>query len=232
MRKTVTTDASLPPTLPRRLAAEAVGSFFLFATVVGSGIMGDTLSGGNDAVALLGNTLATGAMLYVLIVKLGPLSGAHFNAAVTLAFALRREIGARDAALYLIVQLAAGVLGVVAAHGMFDLPLLQASTKMRDGPGQWLSEAIATFGLLITILGTIRHRPASVPASVALYITAAYWFTASTSFANPTITLARSMTDSFAGIAPSSILPFILAQLVGAALAVLAAHWLFAPDSG
>ena len=228
----MSTDAALGPTLPRRLAAEAVGSFFLFATVVGSGIMGDTLSGGNDAVALLGNTLATGAMLYVLIVKLGPLSGAHFNAAVTLAFALRREIGARDAALYLIVQLAAGVLGVVAAHGMFDLPLLQASTKLRDGPGQWLSEAIATFGLLITILGTIRHRPASVPASVALYITAAYWFTASTSFANPTITLARSMTDSFAGIAPSSILPFILAQLVGAALAVLAAHWLFAPDSG
>ena len=192
--------------------------------------MGETLSGGNDAIALLGNTLATGAMLYVLIVKLGPLSGAHFNAAVTLAFALRREIGASDAALYLIVQLAAGVLGVIAAHAMFDQPLLQASTKLRDGTGQWLSEAIATFGLLITILGTIRHRAASVPASVALYITAAYWFTASTSFANPTITIARSLTDSFAGIAPSSVLPFILAQLAGAALAVLVTHWLFAPD--
>lgn len=225
----MTTDAAFSPTLARRLAAEALGSFFLFATVVGSGIMGAALSDGNDAIALLGNTLATGAMLYVLIVKLGPLSGAHFNAAVTLAFALRREIGARDAALYFVVQLAAGVLGVIAAHGMFDQPLLQASTRLRDGPGQMLSEAIATFGLLVTILGTVRHRPPSVPASVALYITAAYWFTASTSFANPTITVARSMTGSFAGIAPSSTLPFILAQLTGAALAVIVARWLFAP---
>ncbi len=218
------------PALARRLAAEAIGSFFLFAAVVGSGIMGAALSGGNDAIALLGNTLATGAMLYVLIVKLGPLSGAHFNAAVTLAFALRREIAPRDAFLYLIVQLGAGVFGVIAAHAMFDLPLLQASTKLREGPGQWLGETIATFGLLITILGTIRHRLASVPASVALYITAAYWFTSSTSFANPTITLARSLTDSFAGIAPSSVLPFILAQLAGAALAMLVTRWLFAPD--
>ncbi len=227
----MTTDAALAPSLARRLAAEAVGSFFLFATVVGSGIMGATLSDGNDAIALLGNTLATGAMLYVLIVKLGPLSGAHFNAAVTLTFLLRREIGARDAACYLIVQLAAGVLGVIAAHGMFDLPLLQASTRLRDGSGQMLSEAIATFGLLVTILGTIHHRPASVPASVALYIVAAYWFTASTSFANPTITVARSLTDSFAGIAPASVLPFILAQLAGAALALIVARWLFAPAS-
>ena len=229
MAERVTTDPR-QPVLSRRLAAEALGSFFLFATVVGSGIMGETLSGGNDAIALLGNTLATGAMLYVLIVKLGPLSGAHFNAAVTLAFAFRREIGARDAGLYLIVQLAAGTAGVVAAHGMFDQPLFQASATLRDGPGQWLSEAIATFGLLITILGTIRHRPASVPASVALYIGAAYWFTSSTSFANPTITIARSMTSSFAGIAPSSVPPFILAQLAGAALAVLVARWLFAPE--
>jgi glycerol uptake facilitator-like aquaporin len=226
----VTTDAALRPVLSRRLAAEAVGSFFLFATVVGSGIMGETLSGGNDALALLGNTLATGAMLYVLIVKLGPLSGAHFNAAVTLAFASRREIAARDAALYLAVQLAAGVIGVIAAHAMFDQPLLQVSQKLRDGPGQWVSEAIATFGLLITILGTIRHRAASVPASVALYITAAYWFTSSTSFANPTITIGRSLTDSFAGIAPPSVLPFLLAQLVGATLAILLARWLFAPE--
>ena len=217
------------PTLARRLTAEALGSFFLFATVVGSGIMAAALGDGNDAVALLGNTLATGAMLYVLIVKLGPLSGAHFNAAVTLAFALRREISARDALLYLVVQLAAGVLGVMAAHAMFDQPLLQASTRLRDGPGQMLSEAIATFGLLLTILGTVRHRPASVPASVALYITAAYWFTASTSFANPTITIARSLTDSFAGIAPSSVLPFICAEFAGAALAVFVARWLFAP---
>jgi glycerol uptake facilitator-like aquaporin len=192
--------------------------------------MGETLGGGNDALALLGNTLATGAMLYVLIVKLGPLSGAHFNSAVTLAFAHRREIAARDAALYLIVQLGAGILGVIAAHFMFDQSLLQSSSKLRDGPGQWLSEAIATFGLLITILGTIRHRPASVPASVALYIGAAYWFTSSTSFANPTITIARSLTDSFAGIAPASVLPFVLAQLAGAAVALLVARWLFAPN--
>jgi len=226
----VTVEATLVPTLPRRLAAEALGSFFLFATVIGSGIMGERLSGGNDAIALLGNTLATGAILYVLIVKLGSLSGAHFNAAVTLAFALRREIEARDALLYIIVQLGAGILGVFAAHVMFDLPILQSSDRLRSGPGQWLSEGIATFGLLITILGTIRHRPASVPASVALYITAAYWFTSSTSFANPTITIARSMTASFAGIAPSSVLPFILAQLVGAVLALVTARWLFAPD--
>ena len=227
----MTTDASRTPSLPRRLAAEALGSFFLFAAVVGSGIMGQSLSGGNDAIALLGNTLATGAMLYVLIVKLGLLSGSHFNAAVTLAFALRREIAPRDAAFYIVVQLTAGVLGVVAAHAMFDQPLLQASSKLRDGSGQWLSEGIATFGLLITILGTIRHRPASVPASVALYITAAYWFTSSTSFANPTITIARSLTGSFAGIAPSSVLPFILAQLAGAAFALLLARWLFDPHT-
>ena len=221
--------ASLSP-LARRLAAEALGSFFLFATVVGSGIMGTTLGGGNNGIALLGNSIATGAMLYVLIVKLGPLSGAHFNAAVTLAFALRREISARDATCYLAVQLTAGVLGVIAAHAMFDQPLLQASPHLRDGPGQWLSEMIATFGLLVTILGTIRHRAASVPASVALYITAAYWFTSSTSFANPTITIARSLTGSFAGIAPSSVAPFVLAQLAGAGLALLVSRWLFAPD--
>ena len=218
------------PPLGRRLAAEALGSFFLFAAVVGSGIMGSALGGGNDGIALLGNSIATGAMLYVLIVKLGPISGAHFNAAVTLAFALRREIAPRDAALYLAVQLAAGILGVIATHAMFDQPLLQQSPRLREGAGQWLSEAIATFGLLVTILGTIRHRAASVPASVALYIVAAYWFTSSTSFANPTITIARSLTDSFAGIAPASVLPFVFAQLAGAGLAVLVARWLFAPD--
>lgn len=220
------TDETLPP-LSRRLAAEAIGSFFLFATVVGSGIMGEATAGGNVALALLGNTLATGAILYVLIVKLGPVSGAHFNAVVTLAFAIRREVTPRDAAAYLAVQLLAGVAGVVAAHAMFDLPLLQASSKLRDGTGQWLGEAIATFGLLFTILGTIRHRPASVPASVALYIAAAYWFTSSTSFANPTITIARSLTDSFAGIAPSSVLPFIVAQLTGGLAALLLGRWLF-----
>lgn len=224
----MTSERAVP--LARRLGAEAVGSFFLFAAVVGSGIMGQALAGGNDALALLANSLATGAMLYVLIAKLGPVSGAHFNAAVTLAFALRREIAPRDAALYLLVQLAVGIAGVIAAHAMFALPLIETSTRLRDGPGQWLSEAIATFGLLFTILGTIRHRPASVPASVALYIGAAYWFTASTSFANPTITIARSLTDSFAGIAPGCVPGFVLAQLVGAGLALLIARWLFAPD--
>lgn len=224
----MSSDTPVRPTLARRLAAEALGSFFLFATVVGSGIMGTALSGGNDGIALLANALATGAMLFVLIVKLGPLSGAHFNAAVTIAFAARREIGARDALLYIAVQLAAGVLGVFAAHFMFDQPLLQSSLHRRGGAGQWLSEAIATFGLLLTILGTVRHRPAAVPASVALYIIAAYWFTASTSFANPTITVARSLTASFAGIAPADVAPFVLAQLAGAALAVALAHWLFA----
>lgn len=215
------------PTLARRLAAEAIGSFFLFATVVGSGIMGESLSGGNAAVALLGNTLATAAILYVLIVKLGPISGAHFNAAVTLAFAARRELPLKDASFYLAAQLTAGIIGVVAAHAMFDLPLLQWSSKARDGSGQWLGELIATLGLLLTILGTVRHRPASVPASVALYIGAAYWFTSSTSFANPTITIARSLTDSFAGIAPGCVPAFIAAQLFGAALAAIVARWLF-----
>ena len=226
----VTTERATTATLSRRLVAEAIGSFFLFATVIGSGIMGQTLAGGNVALALLGNTLATGAMLYVLIVKLGPISGAHFNAAVTLAFALRREITPRDAACYVIVQLAAGISGVFAAHAMFDLPVLQISDKLRDGPGQWLGEVIATFGLLLTILGTVRHRPASVPASVALYITAAYWFTSSTSFANPTITIARSFSDSFAGIAPGCVPAFIAAQLVGAGLALIVAKWMFAED--
>lgn len=223
------TDRSELPTLSRRLAAEAIGCFFLFATVVGSGIMGVTLAGGNDAIALLANAAATSAILYVLIVKLGPISGAHFNAAVTLVFAARREISLGVAAAYLVVQLAAGIAGVIAAHAMFDLPLLQMSSRLRDGPGQWLGEAIATFGLLVTILGTARHRPASVPASVALYIGAAYWFTSSTSFANPTITIARSLTGSFAGIAPTSVPDFILAQCVGAAAALLVARWLFAP---
>ena len=223
----MTTDPAPSAPLSRRLAAEALGSFFLFATVVGSGIMGEAVSGGNVGLALLGNTLATAAMLYVLIVKLGPVSGAHFNAAVTLAFALRREMTWRDAAAYLLVQLVAGIAGVIAAHAMFDLALLQVSDRMRDGPGQLLGEAIATCGLLLTMLGTARHRPASVPASVALYIGAAYWFTSSTSFANPTITIARSLTDSFAGIPPVCVPAFIAAQLAGGALALVVALWLF-----
>ncbi len=214
--------------LGRRLAAEGLGSFFLFATVIGSGIMAENLSGGNDAVALLGNTLATGAILFVLITMLGPISGAHMNPAVSLVAALRRELSWRDAATYLVVQLAFGILGAWAAHLMFELPILQLSVKARTGIGQWVSDAIATFGLILTILGTVRHRPEWVPASVALYITAAYWFTSSTSFANPAITVARSLSDSFAGIAPADVPFFIVSQLVGASAAAGVAAYLFA----
>ena len=215
------------PALARRLLAEGVGSFFLFAAVVGSGVMAAALAGGNDAVALLGNTLATGAMLFVLITMLGPLSGAHMNPAVTLVSAARRDLAWRDAAPYIAAQLGGGIVGVWSAHLMFDLPIIQFSTHARTGPGQWLSEAISTFGLILTILGTVRHRPAWVPASVGAYIMAAYWFTASTSFANPAITVARSLSDTFAGIAPADAPMFILAQLVGAALAALVARQLF-----
>ena len=219
------------PALGRRLAAEAIGSFFLFATVIGSGIMAATLSAGNDAVALLGNTLATGAMLFVLITMLGPISGAHMNPAVSLVAASRRELGWRDAAAYIAVQLAFGILGAWAAHWMFDLPALQVSVKPRTGVGQWLGEGIATFGLILTILGTVRYRPQAVAASVALYITAAYWFTSSTSFANPAITVARSLSDTFAGIAPAHVPMFLLAQLAGAAGAAAVARMLFDRDS-
>jgi glycerol uptake facilitator-like aquaporin len=213
--------------LARRVAAEGIGSFFLFATVIGSGIMAEGLAGGNVAVALLGNTLATGAMLFVLITMLGPISGAHMNPAVSLVAASRGELAWPDAAAYIAAQLAFGIVGAWAAHLMFDEPLLQFSAKARTGPGQWLGEAIATFGLILTILGTVRHRPQWVPASVALYITAAYWFTSSTSFANPAITVARSLSDSFSGIAPVDVPMFIAAQLAGAALAALTARSLF-----
>jgi glycerol uptake facilitator-like aquaporin len=216
--------------LPRRLTAEALGSFLFFATVIGSGIMAANLSGGNVALALLANTAATGAMLFVLITVLGPISGAHMNPAVSLVFASRGELPWRDAALYIAAQLVFGILGAWAAHMMFDLPVLQLSVKARTGLGQWLGEAIATFGLILTILGTVRHRPAWAPATVALYITAAYWFTSSTSFANPAITVARSLSDTFAGIAPRDVLPFIVAQLTGAAIAALTAAWLFRPE--
>lgn len=213
--------------LVRRMVAEGIGSFFLFTCVIGSGIMAQNLSGGNDAVALLGNTLATGAILFVLITVLGPISGAHMNPAVSLVAAARRELSWGDTMAYVAAQLTFGILGAWAAHLMFDLPTLQLSVKARTGLGQWVSEAIATFGLIITIIGTVRHRPASVPASVALYITAAYWFTSSTSFANPAITVARSLSDTFAGIAPNDVPMFVLAQLVGTCLGAVLSKALF-----
>ena len=217
--------------LTRRLAAEALGTALLLAVVVGSGIMGQRLSGGNDAIALLGNTLATGAALVVLITVLGPISGAHFNPVVTLVMAARREISARDTGLYIGTQLLGALLGVWMAHLMFEAPILQVSTKLRDGPAQVFSEAVATFGLLATILGVSRFRPQAVPAAVGLYITAAYWFTASTSFANPAVTLARSLTDTFAGIAPTSIPGFLLGQALGAVAAGLVFSWLLKENS-
>ena len=217
--------------MTRKLLAEALGSFFLFACVVGSGIMAENLADGNDAVALLGNTLATGAILVVLIAMLGPISGAHFNPAVTLAFRLRGEIETMPALAFVAVQVAAGIAGVWAAHLMFDLPVMQYSIKPRIGSGQWLGEAIATFGLVLTILGTSKFAKPWVPASVGLYITAAYWFTSSTSFANPAITVARSLSNTFAGIAPVDVAGFIAAQLAGAVIAVGVARYLFEADS-
>lgn len=213
--------------LPRRLAAEALGTALLLAIVIGSGIMGDRLSGGNVAIALLGNTLATGAGLVVLITMFVPISGAHFNPAVTLVFAARREIRATVAVAYIVVQMIAGIMGVWVAHLMFGETAFQISTKLRDGSAQALSEGVATFGLIAAILGSLRFRPEATPLIVGLYITAAYWFTASTSFANPAVTVARSLSNSFAGIAPSSVPPFILAQLVGAAIAAAFCGWLF-----
>lgn len=209
--------------LRRSVTAEALGTFLLFATVVGSGIMAERLSGGNVAVALLGNSVATGAMLYVLITMFGPLSGAHFNPAVTLVMWLRKELQAKAALAYMAAQIVGGILGVWATHLMFDEAILQFSGKSRTGLGQWTGEFIATFGLILTILGTLRTRPQAIPVSVALYITAAYWFTSSTSFANPAITVARSLSNSFAGIAPADVPYFIIAQGIGALGGLLAA---------
>ncbi len=217
--------------MPRRLAAEALGTFFLLAAIVGSGIMGEQLSGGNLAVVLIGNTLSTAAALIILIMLFAPLSGAHFSPAVTLAFLLRREITPGAAGLYVATQVASGVAGVLAVHVMFDQPLVQISQHVRYGPGQWLGEGIATFGLVMTILGLIRWRPSAVPYAVGLYIAAAMWFTSSTSFANPAVTIARVLTDSFSGIAPGSALPFLAAQLLGAALATAVMGWLLLPSA-
>ena len=216
--------------LTRRLASEFIGTALLLAAVVGSGIMAEKLSGGNVAIALLCNTLATGAMLYVLIGILGPLSGAHFNPAVTAVMLVRREIDSRAALAYVPVQIAGGLLGVAAAHAMFDLAIIQSSLTARHGAGQWIAEAIATFGLIITILGTVRFRPENVPAAVGLYIVSAYWFTASTSFANPAVTIARSFSNTFAGIAPADVALFVVAQMLGALAGLAVANDLLAKD--
>lgn len=214
----------------RALAAEFFGTAFLLVTVVGSGIMAEQLAGGNVAIALLGNTIPTGAILYVLITIFGPVSGAHFNPAVTLVFLLKRENSERRATAFIAVQCVAGVLGVWVAHAMFDIDIVQFSQKARTGSPQWFAEFIATFGLLLTILGSVRFRPDSVAMAVGLYITAAYWFTASTSFANPAVTLARSFSNTFAGIAPGHVLAFVLAQLSGALCAWAVSRWLFSEN--
>lgn len=219
-----------PVSLVRRLAAEALGTAFLLAAVVGSGILAQRLAGGNGALALLCNTLPTGAILTVLILIFGPLSGAHFNPAVSIAFLLRGELPRQDMAAYIVAQIVGGVIGVWTAHLMFELPVWQVSQHMRTGVGQWLAEFIATFGLLLTILGCVARTPAAVPYAVGLYITSAYWFTASTSFANPAVTIARSISDTFAGIEPTGAPAFIAAQLAGMLAAVGLSRWLW-PDS-
>jgi glycerol uptake facilitator-like aquaporin len=216
--------------LPRRLAAEALGTGILVATVVGSGIMAETLTR-DVALALLCNTLPTGAILVVLVTVLGPISGGHFNPAVTLVFAGKRELPVNDAAFYVVAQIAGGIAGTMAAHLMFGLPLFDFSEKMRTGGPQWFAEAVAAFGLVATILAGIRFQRTAVPWLVGLYITAAYWFTASTSFANPAVTVARSLSDTFAGIAPGDAPAFIVAQIVGAAAAVVVGGWLWQKSS-
>ncbi len=214
------------PTLAQRLAAEAIGTAFLLATVVGSGIMAERLAGGNEAIALLGNTIPTAAILVVLITMLGPISGAHFNPAVTLVFRLRGKLETSTASAYVAVQITGGILGVWAAHLMFAEQVFQASTTVRTGGAQWFAEGVAAFGLLFTILATLKARESAVAMAVGLYITAAYWFTASTSFANPAVTIARGFSDTFAGIRPEDVIPFVGAQLVGTVIAWLVCRWL------
>jgi glycerol uptake facilitator-like aquaporin len=214
------------PDLARRLTAELLGTGTLVAAVVGSGIMAERLAGGNQALALLCNTLPTGAILVVLITVLGPISGAHLNPVVTLAMALKRRLPGLEGAGYAAAQILGGVLGTMSAHLMFDLPLVTLSGTARDGVGQWVGEVVASFGLLATILGCLRFNPAAVPRAVGLFITSAYWFTSSTSFANPAVTVARALSDSFAGIAPADVPAFIFAQVTGALLATLVFGWL------
>jgi len=221
------------PSLAQRVFSECLGTAFLLAAVIGSGIMAQRLAGGNGALALLCNTLPTGAMLVVLILVFGPLSGAHFNPAVSLARALRGELSWPATGLYVVAQIIGAIVGVWSAHLMFDMPVWQVSSTARAGLGQWIAEAIATFGLIVTIFGCGARTPVAVPYAVGLYITAAYWFTASTSFSNPAVTLARSMSDTFAGIAPAGVSAFVLAQLLGAFAAIALARWLWpAPRSG
>jgi len=208
------------PSLAQRALAEWLGTAFLLAAVVGSGIMAQKLAGGNVALALLCNTIATGAILVVLILIFGAVSGAHFNPAVSLAFVSRGELAWPDAVIYIAMQVSGGVAGVWAAHLMFELPVWQLSTTVRSGTGQWFAEAVATFGLLLTIFGCVARTPSAVPYAVGLYITSAYWFTASTSFANPAVTIARALSDTFAGIAPTGVVAFIIAQLVGTTAAI------------
>jgi glycerol uptake facilitator-like aquaporin len=218
----------VPPDLIRRAAAEAIGTAMLLAAIVGSGIMAQRLAGGNIALALLCNTLATGAILVVLILIFGPVSGAHFNPVVSAAFAARRDLSWPEAGIYASVQFCGAIVGVWAAHLMFDLAPLQFSQTIRTGPGQWLAEGVATFGLVLTIFGCVANRIESVAYAVGLYITAAYWFTASTSFANPAVTVARSLSDTFTGIAPSGVPAFIAVQCAGALAATWLASWLWA----
>jgi glycerol uptake facilitator-like aquaporin len=214
-------------TLARRVFAEMLGTAFLLAAVIGSGIMAERLAGGNAALALLGNTLPTGAMLTVLILIFAPVSGAHFNPAISIAFALRGEMPWRWVPPYIASQIIGAVLGVLIAHLMFELPLLQLATTVRTGPGQWLAEAVAAFGLTLTIFGCLAAAPGAVAYAVGLYITAAYWFTASTSFANPAVTIARAFSNTFAGIAPEGVTAFIVAQMAGMLVAVAVASWLW-----
>lgn len=217
--------------LPRRLVAEALGTLLLVCTVVGSGIMAETLTD-DVALALLGNTIPTGAILVVLITVFGPISGAHFNPAVTMVFALRREIAVPAALAFVGAQIAGGICGAILAHAMFDQSLIQASTHIRTGTPQWIAEVTATFGLVAIILGGVKFRAEAVPMLVGLYITAAYWFTASTSFANPAVAISRAFTDTFSGIRPGDVPGFILAQLIGAALAAALFGWLLSPKKG
>ena len=222
------TDNPIP--LGRRLFSEGLGTAILVATVIGSGIMAEHLAGGNQAIALLGNTIPTGAILVVIITILAPISGAHFNPAVTLVFAMRGTMVRTEVGAYILVQCIGGIAGTVLAHLMFDLPPLAIGTTVRSGPSQWLAEAVATFTLIFAILGGVRYAPSAIPWLVGLTITAAYWFTASTSFANPAVTLARGFTTTFAGIAMNHVPAFIVAQLIGAAIGAFASNALFAAD--